>query len=448
MKLIVKKSMIAGSVEIPGSKSHTIRALVIASLAEGESIIRRPLVASDTMSAVDACRLLGARIDEIDGDWIVRGISGMPSVPDDVIDVGNSGTTLYIALGMAALVDGTSVFTGDDQIRRRPAGPIIDALSALGAGIDSTRDNGMAPIIVRGPLRGGEIELDGSKTSQYLSSLLINCPIAQGDTIINVTNLTEKPYVEMTLRWIEEQGISVDNQDFRRFAIPGRQKYKPFDRAVPADWSSATFFLCVAAITGGKLAILGLDPNDTQGDKAVVDMLRRMGANIEWRVETEGRRELVVSGGCLCGATLDLADTPDALPALAVTACFAQGETRLINVGQARLKETDRITVMFEELSKMGADVEELPDGLVIRGSKLHAADVRGHGDHRVIMALAVAGLCLDGETDIYNAEALSVTFPNFVELMKSAGADMCVGSAPNPARDSVSGLCKETRFP
>ncbi|MHB9035664.1 MAG: 3-phosphoshikimate 1-carboxyvinyltransferase [Armatimonadota bacterium] len=424
MKLIVNKSKLAGSVDIPGSKSHTIRAVVIASLADGESAIRKPLIASDTLSAVDACRLLGAEITKPD-DWIVRGVSGKPCVPENVIDVGNSGTTLYIALGMASLVNGISVFTGDDQIRRRPAGPIIDALNALGANLESTRGNGMAPIMVRGPMTGGSVALDGSKTSQYLTSLLMNCPLARNDTTIEVTNLIEKPYVEMTLRWIEQQGITVQNQDFQKFTIPGRQSYKPFDRAVPADWSSATFFMCAAAITGAELTLLGLDMNDTQGDKAVVGMLNEMGAKVEWRVESGERKALVVSGGNLRGAMLDLSDTPDALPALAVTACFAEGETRLVNVPQARLKETDRIAVMCQELSKMGADIEELPDGLVIRGSQLKPASVHGHHDHRVIMALAVAGLALDGETTIWSAEALSVTFPNFVELVYGVGADM-----------------------
>ncbi|MCE5321820.1 3-phosphoshikimate 1-carboxyvinyltransferase [bacterium] len=424
MKLIVNKSKLSGSVEIPGSKSHTIRAAVIASLAEGESIIRKSLVASDTLAAASACRLLGAQINKPD-DWIVNGVGSKPRVPENVIDVGNSGTTLYIALGMASLVDGVSVFTGDDQIRRRPAGPIIDALNALGAKVESTRSNGMAPIIVRGPLNGGKVVLDGSKTSQYLTSLLISCPLAQSDTTIRVQNLIEKPYVEMTLRWIREQGITVENHDFKEFVIPGRQCYKPFDRAVPADWSSAAFFMCAAAITGSEVTLFGLDENDTQGDKAIVDMLRRMGVKIEWRVESGERRALVISGSELHGATLDLSDTPDALPALAVTACFAEGETRLVNVPQARLKETDRIAVMCEELTKMGADIEELPDGLVIRGSKLKPVVVHGHYDHRVIMALAVAGLCLDGETDIYTAEALSVTFPNFVELMNGIGADI-----------------------
>ena len=419
MKLIVEKSELSGSVEIPGSKSHTIRALVIASLAEGTSLIRKSLVALDTLAGLNACRLLGAEILKQE-DWIVNGVSGHPRVPDNIIDVGNSGTTLYIALGTASLLDGCAVFTGDDQIRRRPAKPLIDALNTLGAQVESTRGNGMAPIIVRGPMKGGSVKIDGSKTSQYLTSLLINCPLAAGDSYIEVENLIEKPYIEMTLKWLEDQGISVENDGFERFSIPGNQRYKPFDKSVPADFSSATFFLGAAAITGADLTLVGLDMNDTQGDKAVVDMLSAMGAEVE---QTDAGLRII--GGNLRGVELDLADTPDALPALAVTACFAEGETRLVNVPQARLKETDRIAVMCEELTKMGGDIEELSDGLVIRGSKLHSAFLHGHADHRVIMALAVAGLCVEGETAISGAEALSVTFPTFVDLMNGIGANM-----------------------
>ncbi len=226
MKLVVRKSKLSGSVRIPGSKSHTIRAVAIASLADGSSRVREPLIASDTLSAFEAYRLLGAALRRRPFDtahrptqglrvtdsceWVVDGVGGGPVVPENVIDVGNSGTTLYVALASAALVNGCTVFTGDDQIRRRPAQPLIDALNSLGAKVESTRGNGMAPIIVRGPMRGGEIKLDCSKTSQYLTSLLLNCPLASGDTIIEVEGLIEKPYIEMTLRWLEEQGIEIE----------------------------------------------------------------------------------------------------------------------------------------------------------------------------------------------------------------------------------------------
>lgn len=419
MLLSVRKSQLSGRVRMPASKSHTVRAVAIGSLAAGTTRISNPLVSADALSSVEIYRRLGATISP-NGVWTIEGIGGAPAAPDNVLDTGNSGTTLYIAMGSAALIDGYSVFTGDQQIRSRPAGPLLDALNSLGAEAFSTRGNGKPPLVIRGPIRGGRVDLDGSKTSQYLTSLLINCPLADGDTEIAVTDLVEKPFIDMTLRWLDEQGVKYEQDGYKRFRIPGRQKYHAFEKEIPADFSSAAFFLFAAAITGSELTLLGLDMSDTQGDKAIVDMLRQMGAEVE---QISGG--LRVKGAALRGQEFDLSATPDALPAMSVTACFAQGTTRLVNVAQARLKETDRIAVMREELSAMGAEIKELPDGLEITGRPLHAARVHGHDDHRVVMALAVAALACEGVTEIDTAEAIEVTFPNFVELMRSAGADM-----------------------
>lgn len=420
MQLLVRKSSLSGSAVIPGSKSHTVRAVAIGSLAEGESVVRAPLVAADTLSAVSAYRAMGAEIETQPDCWRVRGFGGKPHAADGPIDVGNSGTTLYIALGSAALGGYQYVFTGDRQIQRRPSGPLTQALSELGAKAGKTGPEEISPVGVSGPIRGGRVELDCGQTSQYLTSLLINCPLASGDSVIVARNLVEKPYVEMTLRWITDQGVRVEYEGFERFTVPGRQRYQTFDKRIPADWSSATFFMCAAAITGATIDLPGLDMNDTQGDKAVAGMLAKMGARVE-----SYQGGIRVTGGGLTGGVFDLKDTPDALPALAVTACFAEGETRITNVAQARLKETDRISVMCAELTRMGASIEELPDGLVIHGGGIHAAEVRGHDDHRVIMALALAGLAVDGETLIGPADALGVTFPNFVELMRGIGANI-----------------------
>lgn len=419
MILAVEKSKLSGRVCIPASKSHTIRAVAIGSLARGTSRIANPLVSSDTLSAVEVYRALGASITEKSetGEWIIEG-TGIPGVPEEVLDVGNSGTTLYIAIGTAALIAGCSVLTGDEQTRSRTAGPLLEALNNLGAEAFSTRGDGRPPLVIRGPIRGGRTSLDGSKTSQYLTSLLINCPLAGKDTEILVTNAIEKPYIEMTLGWLDEQDVRYEREGFERFRVPGGQSYRAFEKSIPGDFSSATFFLCAAAITGSELTLLGLDMNDSQGDKAVVDMLKEMGAQVE-----QLRDGIRITGGELTGGEFDLGNTPDALPAMAVTACFAEGVTRLVNVPQARLKETDRIRVMREELSKMGGKVEELSDGLVIEGSPLHAVQVDGRGDHRVVMALAVAGLACEGRTEVDTAEAAKVTFPNFVELMQNAGA-------------------------
>ena len=340
-------------------------------------------------------------------------------MPENVVDVGNSGTSLYIGLGVAALADGATVFTGDHQIRNRPAGGLINCINQLGGSAFSTRANDMPPVVVRGRIQGGSTEIS-AVTSQYLTSLLIAAPLAGRDTRITVPLLNERPYVTMTLGWLDRLGIRYTNNDYKSFDIPGGQRYPAFREPIAADFSSATFFLVAAAVTGTTVTLKGLDWGDTQGDKEVVTILKQMGAAIEI-----GTREIIVRGGALRGGTFDLNAMPDALPALSVAGCFAEGETRLVNVPQARLKETDRIAVMCAELGKMGADIRELPDGLVIRKSALRGCAVNGHYDHRVVMALAVAGLSAGGETVIGTAEAVSVTFPDFRALMLSIGANI-----------------------
>ncbi|MCX7749948.1 MAG: 3-phosphoshikimate 1-carboxyvinyltransferase [Clostridia bacterium] len=419
MLLKVKKSQTKGKVKIPGSKSHTIRALFIASLADGNSEIHDPLISNDALSAVEVCKALGAEISMSGNKYTVKGFNGIPRVPDDIINVGNSGTTLRFGVMAAALGDGCSVFTGDYQIRRRPLGPLIHAVNNLGGEVFSTRNNGMAPVVVRGRAKGGKTDLE-AVSSQYLSSLLIHAPLLENGTEVVLTRLNEVPYVEMTLWWLEKQGIKYQNDNFKKFFIEGNQRYSPIDITIPGDFSSATFFMVLAAISGGEFVLENLDMSDPQGDKAVLSILETMGAKV-----TMENKLITVKGNGLKGMQIDMNAIPDALPAMAVAGCFAEGETRLVNVPQARLKETDRIHVMWEELSKMGADIEELPDGLVIRNSKLKGCRVSGHDDHRVVMALAVAGLNIEGETVIDTAEAMNVTFPEFADLIQSCGGSL-----------------------
>jgi 3-phosphoshikimate 1-carboxyvinyltransferase len=410
-------SSLRGAVRIPSSKSHTIRALLIATLADGTSVLGNPLDSGDTQSCVRACQAFGAEIAVSGAQWRVRGTAGNIRVPDAPIDVGNSGTTLYFAMATAALAQAPITLTGDYQIQRRPADALLAALQDLGARAVATHGNGCAPIEICGPLRGGRTTL-ACPTSQYLSSLLINCPLAGGATEISITLLNEQPYVEMTLEWLKRQNVSCANDAFRRMTVPGGQRYHAFTRDIPADFSSATFFLVAAAITGGDVTLHGLDMTDTQGDKAVVGMLQAMGARIEIAGES-----VRVRGGDLRGCELDLNATPDALPALAVAGCFARGETRLVNVAQARIKETDRIAVMRAELAALGATIEERPDGLIIRESALRGGTAQGHDDHRVVMAMAVAGLRAAGPITVSDAQALQITFPNFPTLLTALGA-------------------------
>jgi 3-phosphoshikimate 1-carboxyvinyltransferase len=420
-----QQSLLQGTVAIPASKSHTIRAIAIASLADGQSLIHNPLDSQDAQSCVRTYRSLGAAINtENPRLWTIRGTGGKIQAPKDTIDVGNSGTTLNIAMGSAALIKPNEeiTFTGDYQIQSRPVGTLCDALSKLGAKIWTIKGNDCAPVKVHGQLKGGSVRIE-CPTSQYLSSLLLACPLADGDTEIDVPLLHEPDYAKMTLDWLDKQNIRYTRQDMAHFSIPGRQTYRPFDLSVPADFSSATFFLCAGALIAKYLTLTGLDFTDSQPDKAVVDYLKRMGADISISSD-----QVVVRKSQLKGVDIDMNRTPDALPAMAVTAAFASGTTRLYNVPQARKKETDRIACMAKELAKLGADVEELPDGLVIYGGrKLYSADLHGYDDHRIVMAMSIAGMVLRGSTTVDTAEAAGVTFPDYVPLMQNLGANITI---------------------
>jgi len=427
MNVRITPRRFTGAFKIPASKSHTIRQLLIASLADGESVIKYPLDSLDTRSCLCACKAFGAEIaEQCDGEeisWKIRGNNGFKkgADPHTVIDVGNSGTTLYLALAVAGLQQNPIEFTGDEQIQKRSAAPLLDALAGLG--VKSTSNNGCAPITINGPWKGGRVSLQ-CPTSQYLSAILIAAPLAPAGTVteIEVPLLNEKPYVEMTLSYLKAHGIPYDTSpDFSFFSIPGGSCWKAVSSSVPGDFSSAAFPAVAAAITGGPVTLLGLDPQDTQGDKFFFEMLNKMGCNVQYNDNGENGQSITVSrNGSLRGGIFDLNKTPDLLPAAAVTAAFADGDTALVNVAHARIKETDRIAVMMQELAKLGIRCTELPDGLVIHGkgalSSIYNPVIDGHGDHRIVMSFAAAALGCPVPIEITTAECAAVTYPGFIE--------------------------------
>jgi 3-phosphoshikimate 1-carboxyvinyltransferase len=424
MKAKVGRSVLNGEVLAPPSKSYTHRAVVMASLA-AQTIVKRPLLSADTTATIRACEALGAVIREKGDSLIVDGVKGEPSVPDSIIDVANSGTTLRLLMAVSALCGGTTVLTGDDSIRKRPNTPLIDVLNQLGASVISTRDNGMAPIEVRGPMTGGEAVMDGSISSQFFSALLMACPLCRTRTVVKVDGeLKSRPYVEITIEMLESAGIKIelveDDKGHLSFIIPPNQSYELTEYTVPGDFSSASYLLAAGALAGGGITVGGLYPNK-QGDAAIIPILQDMGANLEWDKE---QGEVRVNKSQLTGVTVDVGMTPDLVPTLAVLGALSGGEMVIENAGHVRFKETDRLHAMTVELTKMGVDITEEPDRLVIRGGGLHGARVSGWHDHRIVMALTVAGM-VAGDTVIDTAESVDISYPGFFEAMKSLGGDI-----------------------
>ncbi|MBC7110233.1 MAG: 3-phosphoshikimate 1-carboxyvinyltransferase, partial [Archaeoglobi archaeon] len=286
MRAIIKRSRLSGEVIAPPSKSYTHRAIVLASLSR-ESEIQNPLIARDTRATMRACEKIGAEMefDEERSVLKIRGVESSPSLPDDVINAENSGTTLRFMTGVCSTIPGISVLTGDDSLRRRPNAPLINALNELGARVISTKGDGTAPLIVEGKLKGGFTSISGDVSSQFLSSLLISTPLAEESSEIEITSRIEsRPYINMTLEMLRLSKIKVEERG-NRFIVPGSQNFEfPEIFRIPGDFSSAAFIICGAAITQSSVRVGNLEPS-RQGDSAIIDILLDMGGNIEWDVE-------------------------------------------------------------------------------------------------------------------------------------------------------------------
>lgn len=452
MYIVSKKSRLSGNICVPGSKSHTIRALLLASLAEGTSCIKNPLPSADCLSTAAAVPLIGADVDlslSVEGEpgteWVVRGAGKKVHLPYDVVNVGNSGSLLYFLSPIAATFSGTSVFTGDDSIRSRPVLHVVDALNQLGAeSFVSCPDRNGCPLIIRGPVKSGVVRTEGEVSSQYVSGLMMAGILIDGGIRIELSNPKETPYLTMTQKWLEKVGVSCFiSDDFKKIEVKQKKDLKSFTTVIPSDWEAVAFPLVAALIAdGSKVVIENVDSSGTQGDDKIVDVLKSVGGNIVWDKSSE---TITVSSSRLSTKTLPggelhvaLSSFPDAVCALSVAACFIEGTTVLEDAAVCRRKETDRLKVLTVELTKLGAEVEEGEDYLIIHGHspvlsdgspnpefKLHGGEVKSYGDHRMAMSLAVLGLGLpSGEVVVNDAECCKVSFPNFFEVMKQINAD------------------------
>ncbi len=427
-------SEIGGVVKAPPSKSYSHRAVILASLANGTSKLYDMLYSEDTLASIRVCEALGAKITKKDDCLEVIGTGGrLHNSSQSPIDLANSGTTLRLMTSVSALSDNEVTLTGDDSLKTRPMGLLMDALWPLGVETESLNDNEKAPILIKPGYLGGETNIMGNVSSQFISSIIISSPLSEnGATLYVLPEFKSKPYVNMTLDIMRKFGVKVlkgyylkhescdkVNQSCRidEFKVL-KQDYVACDYTVEGDYSSASYLLALIAINGGKAKIRNLFFDSKQGDKYILDILQEMGATI---VRGEDYVE-IVSDGNLKAIDVNLSNAPDLLITVAVLAAMAEGTTNITGVAHARVKETDRIDTTCRELEKLGCVLEEHEDGMSITGG-VTSGVVDSHGDHRLAMAFSLFGLKHDIKTT--NGEVFDVSFPNFIESMAELGFEL-----------------------
>jgi 3-phosphoshikimate 1-carboxyvinyltransferase len=402
---------------VPGSKSITQRALIAASLADGESALLGPLESEDTRYTAGALEQMGVAVVKENEKWIVKGNGGRVVTPDTEIFLGNNGTATRFLTSVAALGSGTFQITGDERMAQRPILPLMQALRGWGVDIASIKDNGCPPLLIKANgLSGGRTILPEGKSSQYLSSLLLVGPYARQEAELEVEGeILSLPYVIMTLAVMEDFGIRVEaNEALNNYRIP-QGIYSAKEYAIEGDASNASYFYAAAAVTGGEVTVPNVPVPSLQGDAVFVALLARMGCQVNKTGDG-----LTVSGPEeLKGITIDMGDMPDVVPTLAVVASQAKGRTTIKNIAHLRIKECDRLHVMAVELAKMGAKVQELDDTLIIEGkdpdSPMHGAEINTYNDHRIAMSFAVAGLVVPG-VKVLGEDCVAKSFPDFWE--------------------------------
>ncbi|MBM3129796.1 MAG: 3-phosphoshikimate 1-carboxyvinyltransferase [Chloroflexi bacterium] len=420
---IQKMESFSGAMIAPPSKYHTHRAFILSSLAEGESAITGTSESLDNMSTVRCLTKLGTRLTKTPDGYIVRG--GAYQTPDDVLDVGNSGSTIQFLMGLAATVPGAVVFTGDASIRSRPQKKYLDALNRWGIEAFSTRGDGHPPIVVkhRDPRTlPAQVKVDGL-ISPWTTGLILLAPFTGHDVTVRVTGaIQESSYVAMTIDMLKRLNIRVDAApDRATYFVPGGQTYRPAPIHIPGDIALASFGLALAALSGSRLRYENIDLSIVHPEAAIVPALQRMGADV--RIDEKARAIEIVGGKRLQGIEIDCGDAPDMVPILSVLLALAKGTSRIHNAAQLRYKECDRLAAMMQ-LNQMGARVTEIADGLEFEGvERLRGATIDSFKDHRVQMSFAVAGCIAEGVTYVSDAQAAGVSYPGFLRDVKNLGA-------------------------
>jgi 3-phosphoshikimate 1-carboxyvinyltransferase len=422
VKIRITPSPVSGVVSAPPSKSYTHRAVILASLAAGESIIQSPLLSDDTLYTIDACRSLGADIT-VDGDRLkIIGTGGKIRVADgQKIFAGNSGSTIRMVAPLAALSQTKVVFDGDSRLRQRPIGNLLSALESLGAHARSLNSNGCPPVEIQGGrLSGGEVITPGRASSQHVSSLLMIAPYTEKGIKIKIAEgLNSKPYIDITLDAMQAFGVEAVNRDYKKFMVKGGEGYKARHYRIEGDYSSAAYFFAAGAIGKKPVTVKSLKADSAQGDSYLLNILSGMGCSVEYQkeqVKISRHKELT-------GINIDMGDYPDIVQTVAVVAAYARGKTKITNIAHLRFKETDRITATATELGRMGIKTEVTESTMTVYGGKPGGAEIEAHGDHRMAMSFAIAALFAEGDSIINGAEAVTKSYPRFFADLKKLGA-------------------------
>jgi 3-phosphoshikimate 1-carboxyvinyltransferase len=414
LKQILSKKIKDQTVKVPGSKSISHRMMICACLSRGRSHIHNLLQSDDVCLTMDALKHMGAQIDPVEKNiYQVTGFGGTPHPCSTDIYLGNSGTSMRLLAGIAALGDTRYTLTGDKRMCERPMRELLDALGLINIRANSANDRGTPPVVIQGGSRqGGRVDIDCSRSSQYLSSLLMMGPFMENGLDIYLDGpLVSSPYVDLTMDIMKKFNVTARQTEAGHYRVTGGQSYRPGTFFVEPDLSNAGYFWAAGAITGQMIWVENINGRSLQGDLNQIKILERMGCTLKIEDHRIG-----VCGSCLTGIDVDMSDTPDAVPAIAVTAAFARGKTRISNIGHLREKECDRIDAMASQLTKMGIRVVQGDDFLEIHGGNPKPARIETFNDHRIAMAFAVPGLVVSG-MEIENETCVEKSFPNFWEV-------------------------------
>ena len=414
MNCKVDKAKISGKIVCPSNKSYTHRAVFLASLTKGESIIENILHSADTKATIEACKKFGAKINENGNNLVINSDS---SIHASTIDAANSGTTIRIATAIASLADGKSTLSGDASLNQRPMKPLLDALESIGAKCSS--NDGKPPVEVSGIIKGGELSIPGNISSQFISALMIAAPLSQNGIILNIEgDLVSKPYLDATISIMKKFGVDVKTEiPYKKYSI-NNQTYNSSSVTIPSDFSSLALLLSASVLIGDNLQIEATLSDLPQGDEYFIEILKKLGAD----VDIKGNIITVKSPEKLDGGKFDLSNTPDLLPPLSILALKTTNPIEIFNVKHARYKETDRIAILARELQKLGIKVEEKEDGLILHSSdELNGANLNSENDHRLFMTFCIAGMYV-GNCIVSDAESVNVSYPNFIDDVNAIG--------------------------